>query len=88
MNDASKKNMMSISGMISIRECLRRTGEGSFTRDARTLNSTTGGSRQLEGLVAAKHQKPSSKLQKSSKQAKAPMGTGSKALRSWRSILR
>src|SRR5579863_2379882 len=30
MNDASRKNMMSISGMISIRECFRLMGEGSF----------------------------------------------------------
>src|SRR5208283_1539745 len=27
MNEASRKNMMSISGMISMRECFRRTGE-------------------------------------------------------------
>src|SRR5581483_5136279 len=33
MNEARRKNMISISGMISIRVCLRRTGEGSFTRD-------------------------------------------------------
>jgi hypothetical protein len=30
MNDASRKNMMSISGMISIRVCLRLMGEDNF----------------------------------------------------------
>ena len=30
MKEASRKNMMSISGMISIRECRRLTGEANF----------------------------------------------------------